>query len=50
MLSLLGDRYGLSRHYALGLASVVVDLHVTQICNGVLGVHAILPPGALRSP
>lgn len=35
------------RGYALALASVVVDLRVTQICNGVQGVHAVLPDGAI---
>nr|MDQ6920557.1 acetamidase [Candidatus Dormibacteraeota bacterium] len=41
---------GLSRPEALALASVVVDLRVTQICNGVRGVHAILPTGAVTPP
>jgi acetamidase/formamidase len=30
------------------LASVTVDLRITQIVNGVVGVHAVLPPGAIR--
>jgi len=38
----------LDRHQAFGLASVLVDLHVTQIVNGVRGVHAILPQDALK--
>ncbi len=50
MLALMGERYGLSRPEALALASVVVDLRVTQICNGVRGVHAILPTGAVTPP
>ncbi len=33
---------------ALALASVVVDLRVTQIVNGVKGVHAVLPHDALQ--
>jgi acetamidase/formamidase len=34
--------HGLERGQALALASVVVDLRVTQVVNGVLGVHAVL--------
>jgi acetamidase/formamidase len=34
--------HGLSRSDALGLASVAVDLRVTQVVNGALGVHAVL--------
>ena len=34
---------------ALALASLVVDLRITQIANGVNGVHAVLPHGAIRS-
>jgi acetamidase/formamidase len=48
MLDLMGERYQLPRPQALALASLVVDLHVTQIANGVLGVHAVLPHEALR--
>jgi acetamidase/formamidase len=33
---------------ALALASVVVDLRVTQLVNGVKGVHAVLPHDAIR--
>ena len=32
---------------ALGLASVLVDLRVTQVVNGVKGVHAMLRDDAL---
>lgn len=48
MLGLIGEQYGLGRTDALALASVVVDLRVTQIVNGVKGVHAVLPHGAIR--
>ncbi len=48
MLTLMGELFGLSRKEALALASVVVDLRVTQVVNGVCGVHAVVPPGALR--
>ena len=42
MLDLMERELGLSRPDALGLASVVVDLRVTQVVNQVLGVHAVL--------
>ena len=40
--------YGVSRPDALALASVAVNLRVTQVVNGIQGVHALLPPGAIR--
>lgn len=47
MLDFLCATYHLPRSQALALASSVIDLHVTQIVNGgVVGVHALLPPGA----
>ena len=48
MLALMGREHGLERTEALALASVVVDLRVTQMVNGVRGVHARLAHGALR--
>jgi acetamidase/formamidase len=48
MFDLLGRMYGVSRPDAVALASVVVDVRVTQIVNRVVGAHAVLPPGALR--
>ena len=47
MLDLL-ERRGYNRKEALMLASLTVDLHVTQIVNGTKGVHAILPHDALN--
>ena len=46
MVGLLMSRDGLSRHAAFGLASVLADLRVTQMVNGVCGVHAVLPHDA----
>ena len=43
----MGENYNLSRDDALMLASLVVDLRITQIVNGVVGVHAVLPHGVL---
>ena len=48
MLDLLGELVGAARHTALALASVAVDLRVTQVVNEVWGVHALLPHGAIR--
>lgn len=41
---------GMTKGDALALASVAADVRVTQIVNGVRGVHAVLPHGALRLP
>jgi acetamidase/formamidase len=49
MLALMEREHGLERRDALALASLVVDLRVTQVVNGVVGVHALLPHGALGS-
>ncbi len=43
MVDFMSHRYGLTRHNALGLASVAVDLRITQMVNSTRGVHAILP-------
>jgi acetamidase/formamidase len=48
MLKLMGELYGLNRVEAMALGSSVVDLRITQIVNGVKGVHACLPHGAFR--
>ncbi len=48
MLVLMGELLAVSRKETLALASVVVDLRVTQVVNGVCGVHAVLPHGAVR--
>lgn len=48
MVELVAEQYSLGRAEALALASVVVDLRITQIVNGVRGVHAVLPHGAIR--
>ena len=42
MLDLMERELGVPRNEALALASVSVDLHVTQIVNAAKGVHAIL--------
>lgn len=47
MLDYLTERYPLSRSEAGVLASLAVDLRITQVVNGIVGVHAVLPPDAV---
>ena len=47
MVELLVELYGFDRHQALGMASVLVDLRITQMVNEVKGVHALLPHNAI---
>jgi len=47
MLDLMERELGVDRKRALALASVAVDLHVTQVVNDVKGVHAVLRDGVL---
>jgi acetamidase/formamidase len=49
MLELMGREHGLERREALALASVVVDLRVTQLVNDARGIHARLAHDAVRS-
>ena len=48
MLDLMGREHGFERAEALAIASLVVDLRITQMVNGVRGVHARLAHDALR--
>jgi acetamidase/formamidase len=48
MLKLMCELYPFSTKSALALASLIVDLRITQVVNGVRGVHAVLPHGAIR--
>ncbi len=47
MVELLMGLYGFHRREALTVASVSVDMHVTQIVNGIRGAHAVLPNGSI---
>jgi acetamidase/formamidase len=47
MLNLMGELLGVDRREALALASLAVDLRITQMVNGVRGVHAVLPHAVL---
>lgn len=48
MLNHMEIEFGFTRPRALALASLAVDLRITQIVNSVSGVHALLPHGALE--
>jgi acetamidase/formamidase len=48
MLDLIEREHRTDRKHALALASVAVDLHVTQLVNDAKGVHAILRDEAVR--
>jgi len=48
MLDMIMRQLAVSRKEALALASVGVDLRVTQIANRTLGVHALWPDTAFR--
>jgi acetamidase/formamidase len=48
MLDLMERELGASRPECLALASVAVDLRVTQVVNQVKGVHAVLRDDAIR--
>ncbi|HEY3734654.1 MAG TPA: acetamidase/formamidase family protein [Streptosporangiaceae bacterium] len=50
MLTWMQSLYGLRRAAALALASPAVDLRITQVANGVWGVHAVLPHGVIQAP
>jgi acetamidase/formamidase len=41
MLDVMMNRLKIDRAQALALASLMVDLRITQIVNGVVGVHAL---------
>jgi acetamidase/formamidase len=48
MIALMGRELGVGLKDALALASVGVDLRVTQVVNGVVGVHAVLADDVYR--
>ncbi|MDB5099705.1 MAG: acetamidase [Cyanobacteria bacterium RYN_339] len=47
MVDLIAREERMPRAQALGLASLVVDLRITQLVNGVRGVHAFWPHGSI---
>lgn len=48
MLELLRELEGLSRKEAVMFCSLCVDFRITQVVNGVKGVHGVLDPALLR--
>jgi len=50
MLDYLGRTQPLSRQEAYMLCSAAVDLRVTQVVNGVKGIHAMLPKALFGTP
>jgi len=48
MLTWMQALFGLERAAALALASASVDMRVTQVANGVWGVHAVLADDVVR--
>ena len=48
MVALMERELGLGRQDALALASIGVDLRVTQVVNGAVGVHAVLRDDTFR--
>jgi acetamidase/formamidase len=50
MIEYLISNRGLSRDDAYMLTSAAVDLHVTQVVDGVKGVHATLPKAIFEVP
>ncbi|HEV2473727.1 MAG TPA: acetamidase/formamidase family protein [Chthonomonadales bacterium] len=47
MIDLMQEQHEFKRKEAVAFASLAVDLRITQICNGVKGVHAMLPHNVL---
>ena len=48
MIDLMTALHGITRLNALSLASLIVEMRVTQRVNGTNGVHALLPHGAYQ--
>lgn len=48
MADLMGELYGFDRLESINLASLVVQMRITQVVNGVKGVHALLPHHAIH--
>ncbi len=50
MVQLIIELYQVEKKEALALTSLAVDQRVTQIVNGVRGIHAVLPHGMVQKP
>jgi len=49
-ITLLGDTYGLSRKDAYQLVSTACDVRITQLVDGTLGVHVMIPKSLFKRP
>lgn len=49
MLDFLKEHHGLDHKEALAIASVAVDVRITQLVNGTVGAHAVLPHGVVEN-
>lgn len=47
MFDLIEELYDFNRKEAVAVAGQVIDMRITQIVNGVNGVHAVLPHGSI---
>ncbi|RHB37306.1 acetamidase [Enterocloster aldenensis] len=50
MCRLMEHLYGFGHKEAMAMASVAVDMKITQLVNGTRGVHALLPHGVISAP
>ena len=50
MCRLMERLYGFGHKEAMAMASVAVDIKITQLVNGTRGVHALLPHGVISAP
>lgn len=48
MVRFMEKQYGFHKREALTMASLLADLNITQIVNGIRGVHALLPHGKIE--
>jgi acetamidase/formamidase len=48
-IKFLAEEQGLTRVDAYALASIAVDFEVTQVVDGVKGIHAMIPKGIFKS-
>jgi acetamidase/formamidase len=42
-IAFLSDNHGLTREDAYALSSMAVDFEISQVVNGIKGVHAMIP-------
>jgi acetamidase/formamidase len=47
-LNFLAEEKGLARADAYALASIAVDFEVTQVVDGVKGIHAMIPKAIFK--